>query len=162
MKFDISKNKSSIIKVIGVGGGGGNAVNYMYKQGIVGVDFAICNTDNQALENSPVPVKVALGPSLTEGRGAGSKPEVGRNAAIENIDEFTDSVMGKLNAIRGYANFLYAINRFEDAAKQLESAVLEGDGETENVTNGYTFQLKFANECDIQYYENAMHNFVTI
>ncbi len=87
MKFDISRNKSSIIKVIGVGGGGGNAVNYMYKQGIIGVDFAICNTDNQALENSPVPIKVALGPSLTEGRGAGSKPEVGKEACIESIDD---------------------------------------------------------------------------
>lgn len=87
MKFDISKSKTSIIKVIGVGGGGGNAVNYMYNQGIVGVDFAICNTDNQALENSPVPIKIALGPNLTEGRGAGSKPDVGKEACIESIDE---------------------------------------------------------------------------
>ena len=87
MKFDITKSKTSIIKVIGVGGGGGNAVNYMYNQGIVGVDFAICNTDNQALENSPVPVKIALGPNLTEGRGAGSKPDVGKEACIESIDE---------------------------------------------------------------------------
>ena len=81
------KEKSSIIKVIGVGGGGGNAVNHMYKQGISGVDFIICNTDAQALELSPIPNKIQLGASLTEGMGAGSIPEVGKNSAIENIDE---------------------------------------------------------------------------
>ena len=78
---------NSIIKVIGVGGGGGNAVAYMYRQGIHGVDFAICNTDNQALEASPVPIKVQLGPNLTEGMGAGSVPEVGKQSCIESIDE---------------------------------------------------------------------------
>ena len=87
MEFDLIKDKSSIIKVIGVGGGGSNAVNHMFRQGIKGVDFFICNTDAQALEMSPVPAKIQLGLSLTEGRGAGSIPEVGRNAAIENIDE---------------------------------------------------------------------------
>ena len=71
MMFDLPKNESSIIKVIGVGGGGSNAVNHMFKQGIVGVDFAICNTDKQAMEQSPVPTKISLGPNLTEGRGAG-------------------------------------------------------------------------------------------
>jgi len=81
------KDKSSIIKVIGVGGGGGNAVNHMYRQGITGVDFIICNTDAQALELSPIPNKVQLGSSLTEGMGAGSIPEVGKNSAIENIDD---------------------------------------------------------------------------
>lgn len=81
------KEKSSIIKVIGVGGGGGNAVNHMYRQGITGVDFIVCNTDAQALELSPVPNKVQLGASLTEGMGAGSIPEVGKNSAIENIDD---------------------------------------------------------------------------
>jgi cell division protein FtsZ len=81
------KDKSSIIKVIGVGGGGGNAVNHMYRQGIAGVDFIICNTDAQALEFSPIPNKVQLGASLTEGMGAGSIPEVGKNSAIENIDD---------------------------------------------------------------------------
>ena len=81
------KEKSSIIKVIGVGGGGGNAVNHMYRQGITGVDFIICNTDAQALELSPIPNKVQLGASLTEGMGAGSIPEVGKNSAIENIDD---------------------------------------------------------------------------
>lgn len=87
MQFEMLKEKSSIIKVIGVGGGGGNAVNHMYKQGITGVDFIICNTDAQALELSPIPNKVQLGPSLTEGMGAGSIPEVGKNSAIENIED---------------------------------------------------------------------------
>ncbi len=90
MQFDLPKDQSSIIKVIGVGGGGSNAVNHMYKQGIKGVDFIVCNTDSQALDISPVPIKVQLGQSLTEGRGAGSQPEVGRNAAIENIDEIRE------------------------------------------------------------------------
>jgi cell division protein FtsZ len=86
-KFDMPKEQASIIKVIGVGGGGSNAVNHMYNQGIKGVDFLVCNTDAQALDVSPVPIKIQLGESLTDGRGAGSLPEVGRNAAIENIDE---------------------------------------------------------------------------
>ncbi len=87
MKFDLPLDNSSIIKVIGVGGGGSNAVNHMYKQGIKGVDFIVCNTDQQALDMSPVPLKIVLGASLTKGRGAGSLPEVGKNAAIENIEE---------------------------------------------------------------------------
>lgn len=87
MEFDLPKGNTSIIKVIGVGGGGSNAVNHMYDQGIKGVDFIVCNTDRQALDISPVPLKIQLGPSLTEGRGAGSIPEIGRNAAVENIDE---------------------------------------------------------------------------
>ncbi len=90
MKFEMLKEKSSIIKVIGVGGGGGNAVNHMYRQGITGVDFIICNTDAQALELSPIPNKVQLGASLTEGMGAGSIPEVGKNSAIENIEDIRD------------------------------------------------------------------------
>jgi cell division protein FtsZ len=87
LQFDHPKGQSSIIKVIGVGGGGSNAVNHMFKQGIEGVDFIVCNTDSQALDNSPVTVKVQIGASLTEGRGAGSIPSVGKNSAIENIDE---------------------------------------------------------------------------
>lgn len=87
MKFDLPQDNSSIIKVFGVGGGGSNAVNHMYKQGIKGVDFIVCNTDQQALDISPVPLKIVLGASLTKGRGAGSLPEVGKNAAIENIEE---------------------------------------------------------------------------
>ena len=81
------KNETPIIKVIGVGGGGSNAVNHMYQQGIVGVDFAICNTDQQSMEQSPVPVKIQLGPTLTEGRGAGSKPNIGKLACEESIEE---------------------------------------------------------------------------
>jgi cell division protein FtsZ len=87
MNFDLTENTGSIIKVIGVGGGGGNAVNHMYHQGIRDVDFMVCNTDAQALINSPVPLKVQLGSSLTEGRGAGNKPETGRDSAIENIED---------------------------------------------------------------------------
>ena len=87
MEFDLLRDSESIIKVIGVGGGGSNAVNHMYRQGIKGVEFIVCNTDAQALETSPVPYKVQLGSSLTEGRGAGAIPEVGRNAAIENIED---------------------------------------------------------------------------
>jgi len=87
MKFEAPKNQSSIIKVLGVGGGGSNAVTYMHKQGIRGVDFILANTDSQALEMSEVPVKIQLGANLTEGMGAGSIPEVGRQAAIESADE---------------------------------------------------------------------------
>jgi len=90
MEFDIPKDQSSIIKVIGVGGGGSNAVNHMYNQGFKGVDFIVCNTDKQALDVSPVPYKIQLGPSLTEGRGAGSIPEIGMNAAIENIEDIKE------------------------------------------------------------------------
>lgn len=92
MTFDLPKENPSIIKVIGVGGGGSNAVNHMFRQGIKGVDFMICNTDNQALDSSPIPLKFQLGRSLTEGRGAGSLPEVGRNAAIESIDEIKEEL----------------------------------------------------------------------
>ncbi len=87
MEFQLPKELSSIIKVVGVGGGGGNAVNHMYEQGIRGVDFIVCNTDRQALDMSPVPVKLQLGAALTEGLGAGAKPERGKEAAQENLDE---------------------------------------------------------------------------
>lgn len=90
MNFDLEKEEKSIIKVFGVGGGGSNAVNHMYKQGIKGVDFFICNTDEQSLEMSPVPNKIQLGLNLTAGRGAGSLAEVGKNAALENIDEIRE------------------------------------------------------------------------
>ncbi len=87
MNFDIPQNHNCIIKVIGVGGGGSNAVNHMFNQGIKDVDFLVCNTDAQALANSPVPVKIQLGGNLTEGRGAGNKPEMGKQSAIENLSE---------------------------------------------------------------------------
>ncbi len=93
MNFDIPQNRNCIIKVIGVGGGGSNAVNHMFNQGIKDVNFMVCNTDEQALANSPVPIKVQLGESLTEGRGAGNKPEKGKQAAIENIGDI-ESVLG--------------------------------------------------------------------
>lgn len=86
LNFDLPPDRSSIIKVIGVGGGGSNAVNHMFKRGIKDVNFVVCNTDAQALNNSPVSVKVQLGESLTEGRGAGSIPDVGRQAALESLD----------------------------------------------------------------------------
>lgn len=85
--FVIEKSRGAEIKVIGVGGGGGNAVNFMHKQGIRDVDFIVCNTDAQAMDSSPVQTRVQLGASLTEGRGAGNKPEVGKEAAIENIED---------------------------------------------------------------------------
>jgi len=87
LKFELPKNQSSIIKVIGVGGGGSNAVNHMFQQGIKGVDFIICNTDAQAMESSPVPTRIQLGANLTGGLGAGAAPSVGRNAALENSDD---------------------------------------------------------------------------
>ena len=87
LKFDLPKNQSSIIKVIGVGGGGSNAVTHMFRQGIKGVDFIICNTDAQAMESSPVPTKIQLGPNLTGGLGAGAVPSVGKNAALENVQD---------------------------------------------------------------------------
>ena len=90
MEFDIPKENSSDIKVIGVGGGGSNAVNHMFNQGIQGVDFIICNTDRQALDISPVPYKIQLGTELTEGRGAGMMPEVGENAALENLEDIRE------------------------------------------------------------------------
>ncbi len=85
--FDLPKNKSNVMKVMGVGGGGSNAVNYMYSQGIKGVDFIVCNTDSQALEESPVPNKIQLGINLTEGLGAGANPEIGKLAALESYEE---------------------------------------------------------------------------
>ncbi|MGQ9846823.1 MAG: cell division protein FtsZ [Bacteroidales bacterium] len=90
LNFEFESRMPSIIKVIGVGGGGSNAVNYMYNLGINNVDFVVCNTDIQALAKSPVPIKIQLGQTLTEGLGAGSKPEIGRQAAIESIDQIIE------------------------------------------------------------------------
>ncbi|MBT7850203.1 MAG: cell division protein FtsZ [Formosa sp.] len=85
--FDLPKNQSNVIKVIGVGGGGSNAINHMFKQGIKGVDFVICNTDSQALNNSGVPNKIQLGVNLTEGLGAGANPEIGEQSAVESLED---------------------------------------------------------------------------
>jgi len=99
LPVDFEPKEKSIIKVIGVGGGGSNAVNHMLKEGITGVDFVICNTDSQALENSQVPIKVQLGKSLTEGRGAGNKPERGRESALESIDDINKVLSEKTKMI---------------------------------------------------------------
>ncbi len=95
-KFEVPKHiqTKSIIKVIGVGGGGSNAVNHMYKQGIKDVEFVVCNTDNQALNSSPVPNKLQIGSNLTEGLGCGANPEVGKNAALESKDQIREMLMG--------------------------------------------------------------------
>ncbi|WP_299113409.1 cell division protein FtsZ [uncultured Winogradskyella sp.] len=85
--FDLPKNQSNVIKVIGVGGGGSNAINHMFQQGIKGVDFVICNTDAQALQNSGVPNKIQLGVNLTEGLGAGANPDVGEQSAVESLED---------------------------------------------------------------------------
>ena len=87
ISFDLPKNQSNVIKVIGVGGGGSNAINHMFKQGINGVDFIVCNTDSQALQNSPVPNKIQLGVNLTEGLGAGANPDIGQQSALESVGD---------------------------------------------------------------------------
>jgi cell division protein FtsZ len=89
-QFDMPKNQSNVIKVIGVGGGGSNAINHMFSQGINGVDFVICNTDSQALESSPVPNKIQLGVTLTEGLGAGANPEIGEQSAVESMEDIKE------------------------------------------------------------------------
>ena len=94
LSFGIEHANSSIIKVIGVGGGGCNAVKHMFEEGIVGVDFIICNTDAQAMQNNPVPIRIQLGVTLTEGRGAGNLPEQGEQAAIENLDDIRNVLEG--------------------------------------------------------------------
>lgn len=99
IEFDLPTGGEKIIKVIGVGGGGGNAVNHMFRQGIKDVDFAVCNTDAQALMNSPVPIKVQLGSELTEGRGAGNKPDVGRDSALENIADIEKLLTGNTKMV---------------------------------------------------------------
>ncbi len=99
INFDLPVDRSSIIKVVGVGGGGSNAVNHMFRQGIQDVNFVVCNTDAQALANSPVPVKIQLGESLTEGRGAGNKPEIGRQAAIESLDNIAEIIGGNTKMV---------------------------------------------------------------
>jgi cell division protein FtsZ len=99
MNFDLPVERSSNIKVLGIGGGGNNAVNHMFEKGIRDVNFVVCNTDHQALAKSPVLIKVQIGESLTEGRGAGSKPEVGRQAAIENLDNVMDALSGNTKMV---------------------------------------------------------------
>ena len=99
MNFDLPVERSSIIKVLGIGGGGNNAVNHMFEKGIRDVNFIVCNTDHQALVKSQVPLKVQIGEALTEGRGAGSQPEIGRKAAIENIDDVMEALSGNTKMV---------------------------------------------------------------
>lgn len=99
LTFNLPKNNSNVIKVIGVGGGGSNAVNYMYSKGIQGVDFVVCNTDSQALKNSPVPIKIQLGASLTEGLGAGANPEIGAQSALESASDINDMLGDKTKMV---------------------------------------------------------------
>ncbi|HOY51459.1 MAG TPA: cell division protein FtsZ, partial [Prolixibacteraceae bacterium] len=101
VRFRFSKNTSSIIKVAGIGGGGCNAVNNMYEAGIRDVDFLVCNTDAQALASSPVPVKIQLGTTLTEGRGAGNRPEMGEEAARENYEDIKKVLEENTNIYSG-------------------------------------------------------------
>ena len=99
LNFDLPVERSSIIKVLGIGGGGNNAVNHMFVKGIKDVNFVVCNTDHQTLESSPVPVRVQIGESLTEGMGAGSQPDKGRNAALENIDDVMETLSGNTRMV---------------------------------------------------------------
>jgi len=99
MNFDLPVERSSIIKILGIGGGGNNAVNHMFNHGIRDVNFVICNTDAQALTESPVPVKVQIGESLTEGRGAGSKPDTGKRSAEENLEEVLSALSGNTRMV---------------------------------------------------------------
>ncbi len=99
MNFDLPVERSSIIKVLGIGGGGNNAVNHMFEKGIRDVNFIVCNTDHQALGKSPVPIKVQIGESLTEGMGAGSQPEKGKKAALENLDDVMDALGGNTRMV---------------------------------------------------------------
>lgn len=99
MNFDLPVERSSIIKVLGIGGGGNNAVNHMFEKGINDVNFIVCNTDQQALAKSTVPVKVQIGEALTEGRGAGSQPEIGRKAALENLNDVMEAISGNTKMI---------------------------------------------------------------
>ncbi len=99
MNFDLPVERSSIIKVLGIGGGGNNAVNHMFEKGIRDVNFIVCNTDHQALAKSPVPIKVQIGESLTEGMGAGSQPEKGKKAALENLDDVMEALGGNTRMV---------------------------------------------------------------
>lgn len=143
--FDLPKNQSNVIKVIGVGGGGGNAINHMFQQGIKGVDFVICNTDSQALHNSGVPNKIQLGVNLTEGLGAGANPEVGEQAAIESLEDIrrmldTNTKMVFITAGMGGGTGTGAAPVIAKMAKELEILTVG------IVTMPFQFEGKIRNE----------------
>ena len=143
--FDLPKNQSNVIKVIGVGGGGGNAINHMFQQGIKGVDFVICNTDSQALHNSGVPNKIQLGVNLTEGLGAGANPEVGEQAAIESLEDIrrmldTNTKMVFITAGMGGGTGTGAAPVIAKMAKELEILTVG------IVTMPFLFEGKIRNE----------------
>ncbi|WP_299528781.1 cell division protein FtsZ [uncultured Lutibacter sp.] len=145
ISFDLPKNQSNVIKVIGVGGGGSNAVNHMYSQGIDGVDFVICNTDAQALQNSPIPTKIQLGITLTEGLGAGANPEVGEQAAIESIEEIREMLSS--NAKMVFINVGMGGGTGTGAAPVIAKVARELDLLTIGiVTIPFTFEGKMRNE----------------
>lgn len=143
--FDLPKNQSNVIKVIGVGGGGGNAINHMFQQGIKGVDFVICNTDSQALHNSGVPNKIQLGVNLTEGLGAGANPDVGEQAAIESLEDIrrmldTNTKMVFITAGMGGGTGTGAAPVIAKMAKELEILTVG------IVTMPFLFEGKIRNE----------------
>lgn len=139
VQFDFPTDSPKIIKVIGVGGGGGNAVNHMYREGIHDVTFVLCNTDNQALKESPVPVKLQLGRSITEGLGAGNRPERAREAAEESSEE------NQIAAERRYQNGIYHRrngwrNRYGSCSRHCPHS--QGDGHSHRRYRHHTFYLR--------------------
>ncbi|PQB03687.1 cell division protein FtsZ [Aureitalea marina] len=155
--FDLPKNQSNVIKVIGVGGGGSNAINHMFSQGIKGVDFVICNTDAQALENSPVPIKIQLGVSLTEGLGAGANPKIGEQSAMESLEEIkamlsTHTKMVFITAGMGGGTGTGAAPIIARMAKELDILTVG------IVTSPFLFEGKLRNEQAQLGVENLRNN----
>lgn len=153
ISFDLPKNQSNVIKVIGVGGGGSNAINHMFQQGIKGVDFVVCNTDSQALQNSPVPNKIQLGVTLTEGLGAGANPDIGEQAAIESLDEIkgmleTNTKMAFITAGMGGGTGTGAAPVIAKLAKELDVLTVG------IVTMPFVFEGKMRNEQSQKGIEN--------
>lgn len=151
--FDLPKNQSNVIKVIGVGGGGSNAINHMFQQGIKGVDFVICNTDAQALQNSGVPNKIQLGVNLTEGLGAGANPEVGEQSALESLEDIrrmleTNTKMVFITAGMGGGTGTGAAPIIAKMAKELDILTVG------IVTMPFQFEGKMRNNQALQGIEN--------
>jgi cell division protein FtsZ len=145
ISFDLPKNQSNVIKVIGVGGGGSNAINHMFEKGIKGVDFVVCNTDAQALHNSPVPYKIQLGATLTEGLGAGANPTIGEQSAIESMEDIknmlnTNSKMLFITVGMGGGTGTGAAPVIAKIAKELDILTVG------IVTTPFSFEGKMRNE----------------